>query len=703
MKNTKQSNILLSLCVIIFCLFTCAISAKAAEEAEVPRVVFENTRNTEPDLFITKQVVSADERYQAPAGATFSFTLKLGGDLANSVRYYVYNEDGQEVFLYEDGESTENKSNKIPFTTDRSGMFSLKAGQTAKFEYVGTGVHYEVTESEVEGFTQTTPAGGVPAVGSVAAEGTGVTFVNTYVPKVVEAEKAELRIQKSISFPGGYEAPESPDFAFIVKIKGSAYKNEAYQILDTATGNTVGSDTTDDAGRFTLKGGQVAIFADVPADVDYEVVEEEMEGWHAVGKTRLAGAVQAPLTMLSYTNASASFAVSKEMADGSEPEANFSFLLTDEAEQAMADVSYYLYTNGGKRLDDSVYRTDSEGRFTLMAGQTAVFFGLEVGTVFNVLEEVHEDFVQQQPASVNGYQNKTASDAVEVLPFVNKYQSVKLSLNVTKKVSGDVQTDADTVFTFQLKQAEGDRYVPVAGEVYSIEVGGSKSTFKTDAKGNFQVKKNETARFEELTAGNVYQVEELALARGYTIEDAVREGTLEESLFFTFTNQYAVPKTDLYLRKAEKGGSGLAGASFALYEDQELTKKVGDQNYVTDKDGKVTIQGVPDGSYYLVEEKAPKGYELLKKPIKVEIYEKDEKTAIKVDGKEYTTTDESKAIYLTEQPGGNADAHITVYNKNGFALPVTGGSGLTLFVVVVLAVIAGVYFAVYRKTKVNRR
>ena len=58
----------------------------------------------------------------------------------------VFDEAGTEIFRYADGESTEAKPNKIPYQTDRSGTFTLAPGQTAKFEYVGTGTAYEVTE-----------------------------------------------------------------------------------------------------------------------------------------------------------------------------------------------------------------------------------------------------------------------------------------------------------------------------------------------------------------------------------------------------------------------------------------------------------------------------------------------------------------------------------------------------------------------------
>ena len=65
-----------------------------AEEPQVPAATFTNEYNPMPDLYVTKTVESADDRYPAPEDAEFTFTLKLDGKLAENRRYRVYGPDG---------------------------------------------------------------------------------------------------------------------------------------------------------------------------------------------------------------------------------------------------------------------------------------------------------------------------------------------------------------------------------------------------------------------------------------------------------------------------------------------------------------------------------------------------------------------------------------------------------------------------------
>lgn len=87
-----------------------------------------------------------------------------------------------------------------------------------------------------------------------------------------------------------------------------------------------------------------------------------------------------------------------------------------------------------------------------------------------------------------------------------------------------------------------------------------------------------------------------------------------------------------------------------FYADAELTEKV--MEYTTGKDGKIIMHGLAYGSYYIVETKAPKGYNMLTEPVAVEINE---------------------VSHLE-------DAVVTVYNTK-FLLPETGGMGTGLFTV----------------------
>lgn len=687
----KYFRKLLSFLALICCLsgFLQPLAANAAEE--VTRVTFENEQNDSPDLYVTKKIESASDDYEAPEGLRFTFILRLNGSLADRLKYRVFDENGSEVYNYSDGESTDdNKPNKIPYRTDRSGTFTLAPGQTARFEYVGVGTSYEVTEVPTDGWIQTTPSGGAPATGTVTDKGAWANFVNLTGESSGEAK---LLIRKDISFPEGYEAPVTPDFTFYLELGGKAWAQEPYTVIDTASGAETGSGTTGADGSFTLLGGQTAQFEDIPEDTDYKVTEKETDGWRISGEASQEGTTGTSGTVTVYfNNANASFIVTKTMQDGSKPDKEFTFLLTDANRTVWRDAPYLLYyTTGEQVLDDKGNpvegATDEKGNFTLKPGQAALFTGIETGTVYNVSEIGEPDYVQVVPSSAEGYTDKTVTDAVEVLPFVNR--EAEGGLSVTKRlVNSDGEAPLEQKeFTFVLRRlAEAEEpdaantYEPVEGAVYSLETGTSQYTYKTDSEGKFTLKANETARFTGLPSGD-YQVEELQGSLEYIAQVKVQEGSLtssEPNLSFVFTNEYSSRLFNLYLIKEDHSDNALAGAEFMLYRDELNQNPVQEEPYVTDSDGKITVESLKTGTYYLVETKAPEGYQLLANPVKIDVTWLEDEMQVTVDDKTITSTEEDDQIYIVQNIDEADEVHVTIYNSRNFTLPVTGGTAVLL-------------------------
>lgn len=103
----------------------------------------------------------------------------------------------------------------------------------------------------------------------------------------------------------------------------------------------------------------------------------------------------------------------------------------------------------------------------------------------------------------------------------------------------------------------------------------------------------------------------------------------------------------------------------------------------TDKDGKAVIYGLSYGTYYIVETKAPQGYNLLTAPIKVEI----------------------NAISHLTEADGELDAEENVIDKTvkvintRFILPETGGMGTTVFTVTGFGIICAAAMLIVMNTR----
>lgn len=558
---------MISILTVVCCLVLSASFAVSATEGAsteettkpatggVPTVTFTNVEKDAPSLYITKEVINASEDYPASEEDTFTFTLSLDGTLVFEREYRVFDAAGKEV-SNKDGETP------IPYKTDGSGTFTLKAGQTAVFEDAGNGTDYVVSESTKDNYIQTKPAGGVAAVGTVGPKGTVVEFENLYIfdEEDLTIETTTLVVQKSISFPAGYTPWKTDDFTFSVTVGNKAWANEPYTVTNTVDGSMVEKRRTDENGDFTLGVDQTATFEGVPVTKDYIVEEKGLPNdWHVIGKSVQKGAPKTPITFVIFSNVSASFGVSKSMEDSTHPEEEFIFELTKEDGTAWDGARYYLYNTATGTLVDNQIRSTEEGRFQLKAGQTAIFIGIAEKTIYSVKEIIeNDDYSQVIPKDTEGYVRKEVSNSVEILPFINQSLKTDRVLTVKKTVESMSKQapPKEDVFQFQILRKKQDKYQPVAGADYSIQVGTSQRTYRADDDGMFYIQADQTARFTALLPGD-YQIIEMSDETGHyepkekeyvKKEGYTKEGTLEddEELSFTFVNQYwRVPPTGI--------------------------------------------------------------------------------------------------------------------------------------------------------------
>ena len=172
----------------------------------------------------------------------------------------------------------------------------------------------------------------------------------------------------------------------------------------------------------------------------------------------------------------------------------------------------------------------------------------------------------------------------------------------------------------------------------------------------------------------------------------------EEETGTTPPHEVVVFTFDLNVHKYAKDGDTekeLPGAKFILYREvgnQKQYLKTGNNDKVntwtdkkeeaseltSDKNGNFTISGLDTGVYFLEEIKAPDGYNLLKKPVKIEIaaeYGKDESGGKQVITKLFVQVDDEA---LEEGKITDGSVSVGIENKPGSLLPETGGMGTTV-------------------------
>ena len=309
----------------------------------------------------------------------------------------------------------------------------------------------------------------------------------------------------------------------------------------------------------------------------------------------------------------------------------------------------------------------------------------------------------------------------------------------------DQVKDADGNDLISVQYKDGESLVAVPTDAYTIDKlgNGFKVTFvpaNMTAYAGKQIvisyKAKLTADADMTTDGNSNQAK-LEYSNKTDVKDEDKDKPEnnnergDETVVYTFQIQI-VKKADV---KDEKGDViYLEGVTFDLYKlvgkDEKLPDgaveidntianalklpaagtdqkwvKVNKSDITTGTDGKVNVNGLANGTYYLVETKTKQGYNLLKAPVEVKLsiaYKTtwDETLKYKdgvlvkrdVTEKKETFTNNGTQTGVTDEDGKTYGRHVTeIINRKGFDLPTTGGFGTLLFSGIgVLLVVAGV-------------
>lgn len=355
------------------------------------------------------------------------------------------------------------------------------------------------------------------------------------------------------------------------------------------------------------------------------------------------------------------------------------------------DKGYYLvYVTGGKKIQSSLVTVDGETTVSLKTEAPSITKTSDKDTVS--IGQVVQYTVTGSVPDTTGYAeyvykiHDTLSDGLD---FVNDANGAAVTGNTVK---------VTVAFTEAGVTAEGT----------------TPTTATLDAENNRKmaldlsawVRANQTNKGKEFTVTYYAKVNNKAVVEEKNKAELVY-GNNPSDTTTTKPSEVKTPTYYLNINKYAKNDSKkLAGAKFKLYKDSvdenNVIKVTGSEgNYVVDPASTTTefvsvdsitsegynlhVNGLAAGTYYLVETKAPAGYNKLTDPIKVEIKK--------------STNEAVNAWTLFNNDKNVDDKIIDVENSTGSILPSTGGMGTIAFTVVATLLVLGVAVSFIRDRK----
>lgn len=360
------------------------------------------------------------------------------------------------------------------------------------------------------------------------------------------------------------------------------------------------------------------------------------------------------------------------------------------------DKGYYLvYVTGGKKIQSSLVTVD---------GETTVSLKTEAPSITKTADKETVSIGQVVTYTVTGsvpdttgydqYQYIIHDELSTGLDFVNNANGTALgegatTINVTVAFKGTGVTDASTAPT-----------------TATIDTDNSK---KMSLDLSTWVKANQANKGKEFTVTYYAKVNNDAVVTEKN-KAQLEYGNKSGETTTTTPSEAKTPTYPLDILKTRKDTSKkLAGAKFSLYTSETDAKnrtnpiKVtgNNGNYVVDSTSATTefesvenidrkgynlrVNGLAEGTYYLVETKAPDGFNKLTAPIVIKITKSAD-----TDVNNWT---------ISKDGTDETDKIIDVENSTGSLLPSTGGMGTIAFTVVAALLVLGVAVSFIRDRK----
>lgn len=112
-------------------------------------------------------------------------------------------------------------------------------------------------------------------------------------------------------------------------------------------------------------------------------------------------------------------------------------------------LEYQLKENGASDYSSTVYRTSSDGSFTIKKGESIKLLNIPVGATYKITEKTVTGYIPYKVGdqSFNGTFVGTLAEAGNVLDFVNKVNPTNFAVSVNKTLDGQAYSGSKFVYT----------------------------------------------------------------------------------------------------------------------------------------------------------------------------------------------------------------------------------------------------------------
>ena len=352
------------------------------------------------------------------------------------------------------------------------------------------------------------------------------------------------------------------------------------------------------------------------------------------------------------------------------------------------DAGYYLvYVTGGKEIQSSLVTVDETTNTVNLKTEAPSIEKTADKTTVNIGDVVTYTVKGSIPDTTGyaQYVYKIHDELSTGLDFVNDAKGTALEAGAT---------------TVNVTVAFTDNSVTAAGTTPTVATLDTANNRKMSLDLSEWVRANQTNKGKEFTVTYYAKVNKDAVVTEKN-KAQLEYGNKPGETTTTTPSEAKTPTYPLDILKTKKDSNvKLAGAKFSLYTSEadakngtnpiKVTGKNG--NYVVDSNSTTTefesvenieekgynlrVNGLAEGTYYLVETKAPDGYNKLTAPVVIKITK---------------STDTDVNNWTISKDGTvETDKIIDIANSTGSLLPSTGGRGAIAFAVIAAILVFGV-------------